>query len=188
MKMSNIFEKLLALHCAPTLSSIKPSNLISCQKKHIEDIPFLVSEYNTLLNSRNIFLDILCECKNYYLILVYNKPLLNSKLNETESKIFLKKYGYDLSDFNKSINMLKSRTTSPHYFPHEIGIFLGYPIGDVIGFIENKGKNYKFYEYWKVYSDEDVATSLFKKYTISRELFCNKIFSGMSLVQIIDSI
>lgn len=188
MQIFNRFEKLLALHCAPTLSGIKPSNLISCQLSHHENIPYLVREYNNLLNCKNIFLDILCKCKKHYLILVYNKPLLISKLQERESVNFLKEYGYNTNDFLSNINLLKSRTTNINSFPHEIGIFLGYPIEDVIGFIKNKGDNYKFYGYWKVYSNEKLARALFKRYTDSREFFCEKILSGTTLMQLLDSI
>ena len=38
-------------------------------------------------------------------------------------------------------------------FPHEIGIFLGYPLADVAGFIRNKGRNCKCIGTWKVYGD-----------------------------------
>ena len=37
-------------------------------------------------------------------------------------------------------------------FPHEIGLLLGYPPEDVIGFIENRGQNPLYIGYWKVYS------------------------------------
>ena len=38
-------------------------------------------------------------------------------------------------------------------FPHEVGLFLGYPLDDVTGFIEQKGKNYKCCGIWKVYGN-----------------------------------
>lgn len=49
-------------------------------------------------------------------------------------------------------------------FPHEIGIFLDYPLQDVKGFIENKGKNSKYNGLWKVYGDKDASMKLFEKY------------------------
>ena len=45
-------------------------------------------------------------------------------------------------------------------FPHEIGLFLGYPFEDVMGFIENKGENYLCSGCWKVYSCEQDARVL----------------------------
>lgn len=42
-------------------------------------------------------------------------------------------------------------------FPHEIGIFLGYPLDDVIGFIEHKP--YYLVGDWKVYQNVNEAKS-----------------------------
>lgn len=49
-------------------------------------------------------------------------------------------------------------------FPHEIGLFLGYPVEDVKGFIENKASCAKCVGYWKVYGDEEKAQKLFNQY------------------------
>ena len=49
-------------------------------------------------------------------------------------------------------------------FPHEIGVFLGYPLQDVIGFIENKGMNSKYTGLWKVYGDRDESMKMFAKF------------------------
>ena len=54
-------------------------------------------------------------------------------------------------------------------FPHEIGIFLGYPLWDVEGFIANKGQNYKLCGYWKVYEDVSGAIDRFREYDTLRE-------------------
>jgi hypothetical protein len=45
-------------------------------------------------------------------------------------------------------------------FPHEIGLFLGYPPEDVKSFIENDGKNYACRTHWKVYHEPDAAREL----------------------------
>ncbi len=49
-------------------------------------------------------------------------------------------------------------------FPHEIGFFLGYPAADVIGFIENRGKNSIACGPWKVYANKDEALRTFERY------------------------
>lgn len=47
-------------------------------------------------------------------------------------------------------------------FPHEIGLFLGYPLEDVQGFIENRAEGYKCVGCWKVYGDEEYAKQEFR--------------------------
>ena len=54
---------------------------------------------------------------------------------------FLERYGYTVNRLDNVLARLKHRITDSFEFPHEIGVFLGYPLGDVIGFIENSGRN-----------------------------------------------
>ena len=42
-------------------------------------------------------------------------------------------------------------------FPHEVGLFLGYPPRDVEGFIREKARRAKCTGAWKVYGDEEAA-------------------------------
>lgn len=49
------------------------------------------------------------------------------------------------------------------------GILLGYPIEDVEGFMEQKGKNYLYSGYWKVYSDVSAKKKLFAQYENAKE-------------------
>ena len=70
-------------------------------------------------------------------------------------------YGYDSTEPEKAIEKLKMRLNETTEFPHEIGLFLGYPVGDVVGFIKNKGKNFKCCGCWKVYCDQCEAERRF---------------------------
>lgn len=56
------------------------------------------------------------------------------------------------------------RCCSEMKFPHEIGVFLGYPLQDVKGFIENNGRNSKYTGLWKVYGDKAASMRMFEKY------------------------
>ena len=56
-------------------------------------------------------------------------------------------------------------------FPHEMGLLLGYPVEDVEGFIENKGHNYLYAGYWKVYGHVEEKKALFNRYEEARKVF-----------------
>ena len=59
-------------------------------------------------------------------------------------------------------------------FPHEIGLFLGYPLGDVGGFLRHGGKNYIFSGYWKVYTRPAKTAELFRKFDmVTEEMVCS---------------
>jgi hypothetical protein len=70
-------------------------------------------------------------------------------------------------------------------FPHEIGIILGYPLPDVEGFVQNKGKNYLLCGYWKVYHDADHAKKIFEKYYRMRNKAMKVLEEGRNLSDII---
>ena len=69
-------------------------------------------------------------------------------------------------------------------FPHEIGVFLGYPIEDVKGFIESPHSGYKTVGTWKVYSNEECAAKTFEQYRRCSQNICQKMVSGFDLADI----
>ena len=178
------FEKLLITHCSPTLAGIKPSNLLTISKKQCFNINPLIALYNKILNGKNIYIDIINEKENFYLLLVYNKNFLWQLLNIKNYKHFLISYGYSFKDLNTLIYNLRLRFMEDT-FPHEIGAFLGYPYIDIVCFISNKGKNYKAIGTWKVYSSLSYSLFIFEKYSKCKNLFYNMFLSGMSFKDIV---
>ncbi len=59
------------------------------------------------------------------------------------------------------LRQLSRRLCCEADFPHEIGVFLGYPLYDVVGFIENQGRNFTCCGCWKAYGDPDAAQQHF---------------------------
>ena len=76
-----------------------------------------------------------------------------------------------------------SERTKCDDFPHEIGIFLGYPAEDVRGFVENGGCNYKLCGCWKVYGSVESARRKFAAYDRCREYLCGRLEQGEDLYQ-----
>lgn len=180
------FDKLLAFYCAPTLAGIKSGSLLICSEPFISNIENIINAYNNILNEKGIFLYILNEYENRSLIIVYNKKLLCSELNSPKQASYLKELGYDSKgSIKNALAHLKERIINMD-FPHEIGLFLGYPFGDVIGFIENRGKCYKYCGYWKVYTNTVDAKNLFNQYTLCRTQYYERICSGTSILQLIN--
>ena len=60
-------------------------------------------------------------------------------------------------------------------FPHEIGLFLGYPPEDVEGFCRYQGQNYKLCGRWKVYGDREAACRRFQRYDHCRDALCRRL-------------
>ena len=76
------------------------------------------------------------------------------------------------------LNQLADRLCCEGEFPHEIGVFLGYPLADVIGFIQNRGKNFTACGYWKVYTDPTAAQAEFDRYKKCERIYARCYYNG----------
>jgi len=180
---SNIknFESLLAYHCAPTFNNLKPANLISISLNKYSDVNYLLNIYSLKFKKMGISIKKLCECSKYILVLVYRPKSLIDYIHIPSINNFLLNYGYKYdSCIDSYLNTLISHFNNC-IFPHEIGVFLGYPLCDVKGFIENKGNNFKYSGYWKVYDNVLQTKKKFNEYTLCRDLFYTKISNGTKL-------
>ena len=96
----------------------------------------------------------------------------------------LEKYGYENSELENCLIHLKSRFREYDCFPHEIGLFLDYPLPDVVGFIEHGGKNCKCCGVWKVYSNECETKALFGRFRKCTEVYRKVFARGRTLAQL----
>ena len=66
-----------------------------------------------------------------------------------------------------------------------MGVFLGYPLHDVKGFIEHGGDDFELSGYWKVYSDKKHAQELFERFDIVKDDMVRMISRGDSINSIV---
>ena len=177
------FEQKLAFFAAPSLLGIKCASLLSLRKaefqlsKHIEI-------FNTRAQVKGLRLKVLCECKNRYLVLIYQEAALRRQLAKPTVQAILRRYGYAAEMTLESLlERLSGRIRQCVQFPHEIGLFLDYPTEDVQGFIENQGENYVLCGYWKVYGKAEKAKHTFASYDKCRKFLCNKLNQGYDIYQ-----
>lgn len=176
-------ENQLIEHCAPTLAGMKSAGLFSYYYADKDTVGEGLSEVNLRLNARGVYVEPLLWRENAVLIYTYRLSHLKKELEVPEAMELLHKYGYRTSDVGDCIRHLKWRLGNTPCFPHEIGIFLGYPLKDVRGFIENGGKNCKCCGLWKVYCDEKEAVRLFDRLNKCSRIYRQVFSEGRSLVQ-----
>ncbi len=175
------FELKLANHSAPSLLGIKCANLISLNK-HEFNIKEQLERFNSKAVKKGLKIKQLCSCENRVLIFLYNEKMLSDRLAVAENRDILIRYGYtENMKSDECLKRLSERIGVNGEFPHEIGVFLGYPPEDVIGFIENKGKNFKLCGNWKVYGDVKKAKRVFDNYDKCRRFLCDKLNMGYDI-------
>lgn len=182
-----MFDELLIDHCAPTLSGLKIANMFTCTYFSQNELYDKILLWNSLLNSRRIFLKVLRYESFRAIVYVYRKNNLEEVLSNIDISNFLYNYGYKSSKISYSINLLRKRMVLNCNFPHEIGIFLGYPLKDVNSFIKNSGKNCLYAGYWKVYHNKNEAIKMFNNFTKCRLLYRNLFLGGKSVFQLMDN-
>ncbi len=176
-------SELLVKFCSPTLAGLKVANLFSCHFDSEEKLHAQIKQYNRLLNKKGLFFQILRLRDGMALIYVYRKNKLQEILNIGDIQAFLSTYGYATMDIETCIEILKSHLLYAD-FPHEIGVFLGYPLADVKAFIENKGRGHKCLGCWKVYTNEKEAKELFCKFEKCTRIYNQKFQQGTELLKL----
>ena len=178
------FEKALVYHCSPTLCGLKPANLLSLSKDEYPHLPQLAAAYARLLEDKGIRLTILCSCGCRWLLLVYHQSMLAAQLKQPAVVRLLAQAGYPVEapfSLEQLLRCLSRRLRQSEGFPHEIGVFLGYPLEDVIGFCRHKGEGCKLCGYWKVYGDEEKALALFSRFRKCTQIYREYFQKGYSL-------
>ena len=125
------------------------------------------------------------RCGERVLLLVYREDRLARQLADPAVAAMLEQAGYPPGGGPAAmLGHLRRRLEAGGGFPHEMGLFLGYPPEDVRGFWENGGRNYKYSGVWKVYSDDvEGARAAFRRYSRCRDAICKRLAGGISLVQ-----
>ena len=179
------FEYVLAGHCAPTLLSQKCASLVSLSRQCFPDLSFLAS-YQSFLRSCGISCRLLCRCEKRVLLFLYREDQLCRQLSLKSSRRLLSSWGYpETVDPAALLSYLEGRFSESCSFPHEIGLFLGYPPADVEAFILHGGTNCRLCGYWKVYSDVESARRVFARYDRCRTYLISRLKEGTPLRELL---
>lgn len=183
--MKTKFKRHLVEQCAPTLAGIKVGSLFHYTAENGDDIKYIIRYWNKMLFKKGIQLCLVKEDCNGGLIYVFRPAMLSKLLLEKNINNFLKNYGFDdCYTPDTYIDKLQYHFSNESCFPHEIGIFLGYPLHDVQGFIANKGKGFRLCGFWKVYAQKHQAEKLFAQYRKCIDIYKTKFEKGIGIQQL----
>jgi len=177
----NSVELRLIIQNAAVLKGKRISGMLFLNDKELARI-------SMKLHNTNISLIILCTCKKRHLVMVYRAKELEEHLRSKEVSDYLREFGYRRDDFISNLIRLHQRMNGFYNkmkeFPHEVGVFLGYPICDIKGFLENKGERYLHSGYWKIYGNLEETRKKFLSYDEARKIAIDEFLSGRELESI----
>lgn len=177
-------EELLIRHCSPTLAGLKTGNLFAgefCDEIKLREC---MRCWNRMLTKKGVRAVPLRFQDGRALIYVYRPARLSADFRQRESEQILEERGYCKEKPGNCVVHLIKRLQEYEKFPHEIGLFLGYPPEDVSGFIENHAGGYKWVGGWKVYGDEEAAKKQCARYRKCTEIYRNLFAKGKSVEQL----
>lgn len=169
-------EKLLR-YAPQTLAGIKTGSIFHIHDIAVGMLELEIAVLNSKLNPMDIYIERVQSKKGNSLIYVYRKQQLIRDLEDPTARKLLWYKGYPFVGADADtilygrIEHLKERLTDYDCFPHEIGLFLGFPVEDVKAFIEKDGHDCLTCGFWKVYCNKSQALETFRQYKICARIY-----------------
>lgn len=148
---------------APTFNDLKLGTMMNLRntKRPLKD--YWMKNKFILKDALGLDFFELKEGKDFVLVYFFKNNRLEKKLSQIKIKDFLNSHGYTTCvSTGDYLNLLSQRFRET--CPDEIGIFLGYPLKDVMDFKDRDKKACKCTGYWKCFNNEKSSLEAFKKF------------------------
>ena len=166
--------------CAPTMACLKTGNMFTCAFDSWEEMKAELRRLNGRLRQKGLRILPLRWREGKALLYLYRPTMLKRDLEDPLSRKLLSECGYASCNASLCLARLMARLRNGEDFPHEVGLFLGYPPADVDGFMHRK-EHYKLCGLWKVYDDVEGALRQFERCRHCTKVYLNRYAQGYSL-------
>lgn len=182
MNDAEYLQCLIAYHAAPTLQGLKPATLI-CPGAGWRDLRGALEECGPrLFTAFGVRIASFTNHAGSLLLLIYNPLLLKNTLAAREVAELLAEAGYEIPDGSvEPLLAHLSRKCCCKKFPHEIGVFLGYPPADVRRFMAEGGQSCPNAGCWKAFGDAAGAATSSARFRRAKLLAAKLIVGGADL-------
>lgn len=182
---AQIFQKQLITHGACTLARMKIGSLFRLFKKDIPNFLECIRYYGRQCSPFGYRICILEENEESLLVYVFHTQKLAALLLDPAIQEFLSAFGYSSEWLPACALMhLKKRLHESLVFPHEIGVFLGYPLQDIQAFIETD-KQCVCMGYWRAYGRAKQTQKKFHRFDCCVKTIETRLQQGESLEKIL---
>ena len=191
--MERNFETVMIEQCAPVLASLKPAGLFRYETRDCADLARRVKNWNTPAEPQGACVcgysraacattGILCmsTAKVGWLPCWQMKrcrAFCGRRATACRKRAKHRMWAICSLSFPASCAVRQN-------FRMRSGVFLGYPLGDVVGFIENRGKNFTCCGCWKSYGDPDAAQKHFDQLSKCTAVYLRLFHSGTPILRL----
>lgn len=170
----------VALEAAEVLEGAKPANLVQLRNRRQpcgRNLHLLWRSYGAeLLADSPLTALSLRQKESGELMLFFSPQILQKHLHHFQTAAFLKRLGYQgPGNLQATLAELQRRFEAGTELPHEIGLFLGYPLKDVAGFMGCSNKPCTACRRWRIYGDPAPSLALSDRYTACRRGMADRL-------------
>lgn len=120
-------EELVISHCSPTMAGMKTGSLFTCPAEERNVLTENIRQFNSSLVPGGIRMLPVKYMGCRVLIYMYRPEKLAEDLKDKAAKEILEEKNYPVDHVDRCVVELVRRLNGKEEFPHEIGLFLGYP-------------------------------------------------------------
>lgn len=174
----------LMFESAEVMAGVKPANLLSIVNRNRpcgRNLYQLWQDHNAELAMRftNLSFKVLLTRSQSHLILSFNHDHLKSHLAHAGIRALLFKAGYDKNaSMEELIKELSRRIRKQDSFPHEIGLFIGYPAKDVAAFMGLNKLPFTCQGPWKIFGNPVKSLELVEQHRKCRKRMGDILAAG----------
>ena len=151
-----------------TIVGVKPASLINVCSPQCLELCHSLNNLNPSIQTVRVK-----SCEHSAQFFIYHKKSLARVLTKPGVAGYLEALGYNQSDSIENVVSLLTSKLCSQEFPHEVGLFLGYPLKDVLGFMGVLPLPYKKTMGWKMYGDTGASEKLYLKFKLARKFVSN---------------
>lgn len=165
-------EKLIIFHAKQIQYKVKTAKILTFRNEYKNPRENYALYALPILEMMHLKSFILAENEKFFTAFIYDETSLLNILQNKQVQNCLQHFaGYPaLCTVTEHLLFLQKRFAS-QACPDEIGIFLGYPVEDVISYIQKEGREFLCCKHWKVYHNMDRSLALFAEI----DMVCEKV-------------
>ncbi len=176
-KAVSAFSEWLVSSLSPTICGSKPSTVLTMTDIRFQPLLALWRTYGKqILTGSVIQFTVLYTSKDRETVLFYRPSILEQCLIHNLHRKFLLQFGYPISSgLEPCLKVLQNRFQQ--CCPHEVGILLGIPLKDVLGFMGLENLPLTCRGEWCVYGNPDESLAAMKQYADDR-IYVDKLLAN----------
>lgn len=186
-KTNSSYIKRIIKLIGPVILGSKPSEIVNipgCPEEKIIKLNEIEAFFG---NCKKVKYKIINVHDGSKRVLFINEKSMNRRLLDKKCRNFLRFLGYPREyNFEAYMRELMLRLESKE-FPHEIGIFLGYPLKDVLGFMGYGKQEFVEVFSWRIYGDKEVSYKIYNSF-LRDKMKMHDLVEKMSISELKDVI